>query len=83
MNSMAELIILGVDEVGSIVASFDRNYDFGPNIRSTYSFKLGKIVYKFPHQLQVRFGNKGENLQFKILVEGRVVSEAVIEFGQH
>ncbi|KAE9364639.1 Hsp70 family protein-like protein [Stipitochalara longipes BDJ] len=71
-----------VDEVGCIEAYFDRDFDFGPNIRSTWSVKLGRMVYKFPHQVQVRFGDKGENLQFRILVQGRVISEAVIKFGQ-
>ncbi|KAH8762343.1 Hsp70 family protein-like protein [Hyaloscypha finlandica] len=72
-----------VQEVGSIVSKFDRNFDFGPNIETTCNSRLGRKVNQFPHQIQVRFGDKGENLQFKNLVKGLIVSEAVIEFGRH
>ena len=82
-HSMRKLNLLGVQEVGSIVSKFDRNFDFGPNIETTYNSRLGRKVNQFPHQIQVRFGDKGENLQFKNLVKGLIVSEAVIEFGRH
>jgi hypothetical protein len=82
-DSTRKLNLLGVQEVGSIVSEFDKNFDFGPNIETTYNSRLGRTVNAFPHQIQVRFGDKGDNLQFKNLVKGLVVSKAVIEFGRH
>ena len=76
------LISPGVEAVGRIISNYDRNFDFGPNIKSHYSAKLGKTVFRFPFQVQVRFGDKGDNLQFRNLVKGLVVSEAVIEFSK-
>ncbi len=76
------LIVLGVQKVGEIVSDFDKDFDFGLKVVTTYSSRLKRSVSKFPHQVQVRFGDKGENLQFKNLVQGIAVSEAVIEFGK-
>ena len=56
---------------------------FGPNVRSAYKAGLGKTVYKFSFQVEVRFGDKGENLRFNNLVEGKMVSQAVIKFDKH
>ncbi len=68
--------------VGRVVSEFYKNFEFGPNIKTRYNSRLGKTVNEFPHQVQVRFGDKGDNIQFKNRVKGLVVSEATIKFGQ-
>lgn len=71
--------------MGNIVSKLEKDFDFGPDTQSTWNARLGRTVYRFPQELQVRFGNKGDNLTFQNIV-GRnlkVNSTAVIEFSRH
>jgi hypothetical protein len=81
-NPKLRLTVIGVEEVGGITSKFEKDFDFGPSLRTTYNARLGRNVEQFSHQLQVRFGDKGANLQFRNLLNGKVVDEAVIEFGR-
>jgi len=69
--------------VGSIVSTFDEDFDYGPHTESTYNNRLGEMIYQFPYELQIRFGDKGNNLKFRNLVNGEVMSTAVMEFNRH
>ena len=68
--------------IGSIISKFEANFKYGSNVRSGTNPKTGKFVHKFTCQIQVVFGDKGNNLMFKNLVDGNVVSTAEIEFDQ-
>ncbi|CZR67409.1 related to hsp70 protein [Phialocephala subalpina] len=70
-----------VDKVGVIKSTFGANFDYGPEIRCK-SNSEGKLVHQFSYEIQVVFGDKGSNLTFKVIVGGRVVSTADIEFDQ-
>jgi hypothetical protein len=76
-------LIVGVEKVGSVVSTFDKDFDYGPNTELTYNARLGKFVHQFPYDVQVRFGDKGDNLTFRNVVDGKVISTAVIEFNRH
>jgi hypothetical protein len=69
--------------VGSIVSAFNDDFDYGPYTDSAYNARLGKMIYRFPYELQIRFGDKGDNLKFRNLVNGEVMSTAVMEFNRH
>lgn len=69
--------------MGSIVSTFDEDFDYGPYTNSTYNARLGKMIYRFRYELQIRFGDKGNNLKFRNLVNGEVMSTAVMEFNRH
>jgi hypothetical protein len=72
-----------VEKVGTILSAFEENFDYGDKGESTYNVRLGKNVYRMNFQVQVRFGDKGENLQFRTLFNGKAVSKAIIEFPRH
>jgi hypothetical protein len=76
-------LMIGVEEVGSILSTFPAEFDYGLCAKSKYNTKLHKTLYKFLFEVQIRFGDKGENLTFKNLVDGKTVSKAVIEFNRH
>ena len=65
------------------MSTFDKDFDFGDKAESTYNTRLGKTVYQMNFQVQVRFGDKGENLQFRTLFNGKALSKAIIEFPRH
>ncbi len=62
------------------MSTFDKDFDHGKDGESTYNARLGKTVYQMSFQVQVRFGDKGENLQFLTLFNGKTVSKAIIDF---
>ena len=72
--------MLGVDQIGSIVSTFDEDFDFGLNTELTYNTTLKETVHQLVHEVQVVFGNKGDNLTFRNTVGGKVISTADIEF---
>ncbi len=72
----------GVELVGVIKTKFPANFDFGTAVRSKFNSRLGKQVYEFSFETQVVFGSKGNNLTFKTVVDGKVVSTADIVFDQ-
>jgi hypothetical protein len=65
------------------VSKFDKDFDYGASSKSKYNSGLKKFVHQFSYNVQVRFGDKGDNLTFRNLVNGEVVSTAVIEFNRH
>ncbi len=65
------------------MSAFDKDFDYGPKAELAYNARLGKLVYMFPHKVQVRFGDKGDNLTFRDLVDGKIISTAVIEFKRY
>jgi hypothetical protein len=69
--------------VGEIRSKYDEYFDFGPNTQSNYNHRLQRTINQFPYEVQVRFGNKGANLQFNTLVNGVVAGDTTIEFDQH
>ncbi|KAG4415113.1 hypothetical protein IFR04_011750 [Cadophora malorum] len=72
-----------VEEVGKIVSTFPKDFDFGLSAKSVYSTKSKKMIHQFEADTQVRFGDKGSNLTFKDLFNGEVKSSATIEFSSH
>lgn len=74
---------LGVEKVGEIKSKYNENFDFGSNTVSNYNHKLQRTITMFSYEIQVRFGNKGANLQFNTLVNGVVAGDTAIEFDQH
>ncbi|KAH6672241.1 Hsp70 family protein-like protein [Halenospora varia] len=72
-----------VEEVGSIASVFPADFNYGLSATSKYSTKLHETLHRLSFQVQIRFGDKGENLTFKNLVDGKTVSTAVIEFNRH
>ena len=72
----------GVEKVGVIKTRFPANFDFGAAIKSKVNPISGKKIQKFSYETQVVFGSKGNNLTFKTVVNGKVVSTADIVFDQ-
>ncbi|KAH8804545.1 Hsp70 family protein-like protein [Xylogone sp. PMI_703] len=72
-----------VEEVGVIVSRFGENFNYGRKAESKYNHRLNRMVHNFHFDVQAEFGRKGENLTFKNLVDGEVVSTATIEFDRH
>ncbi|KAH7411293.1 Hsp70 family protein-like protein [Cadophora sp. MPI-SDFR-AT-0126] len=71
-----------VEEIGSIVSRFAADFDLGPSASSRYNEVLEKTIHRFEHQVQIKFGNKGENLTCQDVINGEVVSTAKIEFNR-
>jgi hypothetical protein len=69
-----------VDHVGSIASTFDADFDFGTSTQCRYNNKTKKIVHQFSYDVQVRFGDKGDNLTFKSIVNGQEAGSANIKF---
>jgi len=70
----------GVNRVGLINASLPSYFDFGRNSFSRYNSVSGRVVHKFTCQIHAIFGSRGSNLRFDIVVNGSVISTAVIDF---
>ena len=51
-------------------------------MRSAFNAEAGKLLHRFSFVIEVVFGDKGNNLTFKNIVDGNVVSTADIEFDQ-
>lgn len=71
-----------VEKVGVIKTRFPADFDFGSGTKSKLDPVSGKTTHQFLFETQVIFGNKGSNLTFKTLVNGKVVSTADIVFDQ-
>jgi hypothetical protein len=69
-----------VDRVGSIASTFDADFDFGTSTQCRYNNKNKEIVHQFSYNLQVRFGDKGDNLTFKSIVNDQEAGSASIKF---
>lgn len=65
-----------------IKTRFPANFDFGAAIISKVNPISGEQVQRFSFETQVVFGSKGNNLTFKTVVNGNVVSTADIVFDQ-
>lgn len=63
-----------------IKSVFPAHFDFGEASESGVNPETGTLVNRFYCETQVVFGGKGSNLMFRDLVNGNVVSKAVIEF---
>ncbi len=72
----------GVEKVGVIKTRFPANFHFGAAITTEVNPISGKQVRQFLYETQVVFGSKGNNLTFKTVVNGNVVSTADIVFDQ-
>ena len=70
----------GVNRVGVISASLPPDFDFGRHSFSRYNSVSGRVVHIFAYQLRVIFRSRGSNLRFDIVVNGSVISTAVIDF---
>ena len=65
------------------MSKFPKGFDFGRSSRSEFNPILGKTIYEFSHDVEVIFGNKGENLICKNILNGKVVGTAEIRFDRH
>jgi hypothetical protein len=68
-----------VDRVGSIESTFDADFDFGKKTRSKQN-KEKTLVHQFSYDVQVRFGDKGDNLTFRSIANGKEAGSAKIKF---
>jgi hypothetical protein len=71
-----------VDCVGSVESSFDADFDFSKSTQCRYNRKENRIVYRYSYEVQVRFGDKGDNLTFKSIANGQEAGSANIKFDQ-
>ncbi|KAH8766958.1 Hsp70 family protein-like protein [Hyaloscypha sp. PMI_1271] len=69
-----------VNHVGSIESTFGADFYFGSSTQCRYNNKSKEIVYQFSYNVQVRFGDKGDNLTFKAIVNGQEAGSAIIKF---
>ena len=69
--------------MGDINSTFPRGFDFGSSSKSNFNARLEKTFYKFSHEVEVMFGNKGENLTCRDVLNGQVVGAATIQFDRH
>ncbi|RFU34080.1 hypothetical protein B7463_g2225, partial [Scytalidium lignicola] len=69
-----------VDRVGSIEATFDADFDFGKSTWRRYNHRVKRTVHQFSYDVQVRFGDKGDNLTFKSIANGQEAGSANIKF---
>jgi hypothetical protein len=69
-----------VDHVGSIESTFGADFYFGTSTECRYNNKTKEFVHQFSHDVQVRFGDKGDNLTFKDIVNGQEAGSAIIKF---
>lgn len=65
------------------MSTFDKDFNYGGSTELTYNVRLGKFMHRMSFEVHVRFKDKGENLQFQTLFNGKVVSKAIIEFPHH
>ncbi|ESZ94268.1 hypothetical protein SBOR_5336 [Sclerotinia borealis F-4128] len=72
-----------VEEINKILSVFPSDFNFGIDCDSRYNPRLHKTVHQFHFQVQVIFGDRGSNLQFRTVVGGRVMSGTTIEFPEH
>lgn len=69
-----------LDLIGNITVIVPPTHNFGPALHWTYVASLNKRVCSVDLEIQVIFGNKGDNLTFKSLVNGKAIGSARIEF---
>ena len=74
---------IGVEVVGNIVATLPGHFDFGTASKQSFNSRLKRTTHQFSYQVQVVFGNKGNNLNFRTVVNGEVKAMATIEFPGH
>lgn len=72
---------IAVELVGKIVTKFPADFDYGSSLKSRYNAARGKTFHQFLFDLQVVFGNVGDNLSFQTLVNGKVQGKAEMDFG--
>lgn len=65
-----------------ITSTFEAGFDYGDTTQTRYNPISKETVYQFSYEVQVEFGAKGNNLTFKTVVGGKVVSTADISFDQ-
>lgn len=69
-----------MDRVGIVESTFNADFDFGKSTRYRYHQKDKRTVHQFDFDVQVRFGNKGDNLTFKSIANGQEAGSANIKF---
>lgn len=70
-------------KVGDVCSTFPREFDYGRSSKSNFNARLKKTIYNFSHEVEVVFGNKGENLTCRDVLNGQVVGSATIRFDRH
>ncbi len=58
------------------------NIELGSALRQRFNSRLGSMVHKIDLQVQVVFGNKGDNLLVRTMVNGGVRGNTTIEFSR-
>lgn len=69
--------------MGEIKSTFPRGFNFGRSSESNFNARLGKLIHQYRHDVEIIFGNKGENLTYRDVVNGEVVGSATIQFNRH
>jgi hypothetical protein len=67
--------------VGRIVARLPAEFDYGDALFTRFNARTKQTCYGVRFQVQVVFGNKGDNLTYRVIVNGKVSGTAHIEFG--
>ncbi|TGO11634.1 hypothetical protein BTUL_0105g00240 [Botrytis tulipae] len=69
-----------VEVVGSIQSTLHKDFDFGTNVSKQWNDRLNRYVHEVKSQQQIVFGNKGDNLTFRLLVGGKEICKSVMKF---
>lgn len=69
--------------MGNVFSTFPRRFDFGRSSEAKFNTRFNKTIYRFSHEVEVTFGNKGENLTCRDVLNGQVVGTATIQFDRH
>lgn len=69
--------------MGKVISKFPRGFDFGLSSESKPHPRHFGTIYQFSHEMEVVFGNKGDNLTYRDIVNGEVVGTATIQFDRH
>lgn len=63
-------VMKGVQQIGKIQCRIPKDDDFGPKIPMKWNEKLREYIQLISFEVQVLFGEKGENLKFSIVLNG-------------
>jgi hypothetical protein len=74
--------LTGIQRVGTVNSTFERGFDLGKSIESKYDEKKNKFLHQITFKVQVKFGNKGDNLSFASVLNGVETGSASIKFDQ-
>lgn len=59
---------------------FPADFNFGDSLRSIWNSKLQKNIHEADYKIEVVFGNQGDNLTIRTLINDQVQGTATIEY---